>query len=110
MLIATFAITAPARANTYVVNTLWDDYDGECDAMHCTLREAILEANRNPGPDTIWINIESGSPNWVIYIHGDLPAITDDNTTIDATTMPDFLGGPSVVIVGDDASSQCLLH
>ncbi len=96
------AIPLPAEAAVYVVNDLGDFDDGGCEVVSCTLREAILAANANPGPDTIQISIASGSPNWVIWLDRELPAITDDNTTIDATTMPEFLGGPSVVLVGDD--------
>ncbi len=99
------AVPQPAEAAVYVVNDLGDFYNGGCEVGSCTLREAIIAANTNWGPDTIQISIASGSPNWVIWLDGELPAITDDDTTIDATTMPEFLGGPSVVLVGDDEIS-----
>ena len=102
LLAAVFAFPAPAQADTYVVNTLWDDDDGVCDDTHCSLREAINAANRGGGGDIIWISIASGSPNWVIYLDSELPPITGRNITIDGTSMPTFLGGPSVVLVGDE--------
>ena len=95
-------VPQPAEAAVYVVNDLGDFYDGGCEVGSCTLREAIIAANTNWGPDTIQISIASGSPNWVIWLDSELPVISDDNTTIDATTMPEFLGGPSVVLVGDE--------
>ena len=99
LLVAVFGIPAPAHARTWVVNSLWDDDDGVCDETHCTLREAINAARSG---DIIWIGIASGSPNWVIYLDSELPPITGNNITIDGTSMPPFLGGPSVVLVGDE--------
>jgi CSLREA domain-containing protein len=96
------SVPQPAEAAVYIVNDLGDFGDGGCDVGSCTLREAIVAANTHFGPDTIQISIASGSPNWVIWLDSELPSINDDNTTIDATTMPEFLGGPSVVLVGDD--------
>lgn len=96
---AVFAFPQPARAESFIVNSLWDDDDGVCDATHCTLREAINAAGNG---DIIWISIASGSPNWVIYLDSELPPIWQSNLTIDATSMPPFLGGPSVVLVGDE--------
>ncbi len=44
--------TPTVQAATYTVTTTADIDDGVCDS-HCTLREAIDEANANPGDDTI---------------------------------------------------------
>jgi len=44
-------LTGPASAATFDVNTTDNADDGVCDANHCSLREAILAANANPGPD-----------------------------------------------------------
>jgi CSLREA domain-containing protein len=41
-----------AQATTYLVATSGDAGDGSCDAT-CTLRDAVLAANANPGADTI---------------------------------------------------------
>ena len=42
----------PASAATYVVTKFIESRDGTCDA-DCSLREAVIEANANPGTDTI---------------------------------------------------------
>jgi CSLREA domain-containing protein len=109
VLLRMLALPVPAQAATFVVNDLGDGNDGVCDHLSCTLREAIIAANIHPGPDTIWVNIESGSPNWTIWLGSPLPTLADDATTIDATTMPEFLGGPSVFLVGDDDIDHALL-
>jgi len=109
LLTAFFAFPAPAEASTYVVNTTDSEDDGMCDAEHCSLREAIRAANVHVGPDTIWFNIEWGSPPWIILIDDELPSITDDNTIIDASTMPTHDGGPSVVIVGNEDTNYAFL-
>ncbi|MGD8605122.1 MAG: CSLREA domain-containing protein, partial [Anaerolineales bacterium] len=85
MLTVIFGFPQPARAETFIVNSLWDDDDGVCDARHCTLREAINAAGNG---DIIWISIASGSPNWVIYLDSELPPIWQSNLTIDGTSMP----------------------
>jgi CSLREA domain-containing protein len=48
-------VNTPALAETYVVNVMGDEIVGVCDGMHCTLREAIIDANNNPGADLITI-------------------------------------------------------
>ena len=100
VLMAVLAFPMPAKANTYVVNSQLDTYDGECDDVHCSLREAIIAANDHPGPDTIWFNIEGGSYPRIITLTADLPMLLDDNTTIDAT---DSTGASSVVLIGGDS-------
>ena len=46
---------APAslRADTFLVNRFVDRNDGVCDQRDCSLREAILAANRHPGFDAV---------------------------------------------------------
>ncbi len=54
-LLAIFAglfLTASTQAATFTVNQTNDAGDGTCDAT-CTLRDAILAANANPGDDVI---------------------------------------------------------
>src|SRR5437763_7386913 len=46
------AAAAPASATDFVVTKTADTNDGACDG-DCSLREAIIAANANPGPDTI---------------------------------------------------------
>ncbi|HXE52701.1 MAG TPA: right-handed parallel beta-helix repeat-containing protein [Tepidisphaeraceae bacterium] len=62
-----------------------------------SLREAIILADTNPGPDTITFNIPG--PSTTIAPSIPLPDVTD-STTIDATTQPGYSGKPLVVIDG----------
>jgi CSLREA domain-containing protein len=90
-----FALPLPAEASTFVVNTYDDLDDGQCDSNHCSLREAINAANANSGPDEIHFDLPgSGGSNTIIYLTSPLPALTDDATTIDGTTEPDYAGSP----------------
>jgi CSLREA domain-containing protein len=43
---------SPVRADTFLVTKTADTNDGVCDA-DCSLREAIIAANANPGADTV---------------------------------------------------------
>jgi CSLREA domain-containing protein len=99
LLATVFAFPQPAHARTLVVNSLLDDDDGVCDHVHCTLREAINAAGSG---DVIWISIPTGSAPWEIVLDSELPPIWQRNLIIDATPMPSYLGGPSVVLVGND--------
>ncbi|HYE75999.1 MAG TPA: FG-GAP-like repeat-containing protein, partial [Blastocatellia bacterium] len=58
-----------------------------------TLRDAILNANRNPGADIILFSISSGSQT--ITVNSQLPAITEA-VTIDGTSQPGFSGAPLI--------------
>ena len=69
---------------TYTVNTNDDTNDGNCNATHCSLREAIIAANSDGGQASrIEFQIPGGNPQ-VINLTATLPNITDANTTIDA--------------------------
>ena len=46
-------LASTARAATYTVNIDDAGYDGACTPTHCSLIDAILEANATPGHDTI---------------------------------------------------------
>ena len=76
-LVAACLAAAPhgARAATFVVDDTYDD-SSTCAPSGCSLREAILAANANPGPDTITFNLGAGVPVVPITL-GPLPAITD---------------------------------
>jgi CSLREA domain-containing protein len=78
---------------TFTVNTTGDNDDGSCDSPpigDCSLREAILAANSNTGPDLIHFNIPGSGPHTILIfpaMNGPLPTITDA-VTIDGYTQP----------------------
>src|SRR5436853_2502187 len=83
------APTASA-ANTLIVTNTNDSGPG-------SLRQAILDANNNPGLDTISFSIGSG-PKTIRPLEA-LPTLTDP-VVIDGTTQPGFSGTPIIEIDG----------
>jgi uncharacterized repeat protein (TIGR01451 family)/CSLREA domain-containing protein len=80
-------VTGPSQkspATVFTVNSTADTTDGICDAANCTLREAIIAANANPGPDSIVFNIGSGTPS-IAIVGSPLPSISDP-ISIDGNT------------------------
>jgi CSLREA domain-containing protein len=93
------------------VNSTADPGDGICDIAECTLREAIVAANSNPGKDTIVFNIAGTGPH-TIRPTSALPTITDpiiiDGYTqpgATANTNPPDLGSNAVLMIELDGSS-----
>jgi hypothetical protein len=80
-------LTAHA-ATTFVVTNTNDSGPG-------SLRQAILDANANPGSDLITFNIGSGLKT--ITLASKLPEISDP-VVIDGTTQPGFAGTPLIEI------------
>ncbi len=84
--IAVLSTALPLSAATFVVSNTNNDGPG-------SLRQAILDANANPGADTIVFNIPSSDPGCgplgtcTIHPLTDLPTITDQ-VTIDGYTQP----------------------
>src|SRR5215467_668368 len=76
-------IIPTAYAANFTVNTLADHDDGTCDAVDCTLREAINAVNGGSGGDTINFNIP-GSGVRTINLASALPMIAK-TVTIDGT-------------------------
>ena len=72
-------------AATIIVNSTADPGDGVCDAVNCTLREAINRANTSPGVDSINFNIPGAGPH-TIQPASALPSVTDP-VIIDGTTQ-----------------------
>ncbi len=68
-----------------------------------SLRQAILDANANAGPDVISFNIP-GPGVHKIFVTSALPAITD-LVTLDGWTEPDYISTPVVRIDGASAGS-----
>ena len=79
-------------ANTFVVTNTNDSGSG-------SLRQAIMNANGNPGLDTITFSIGSGSQT--IKPLGSLPVLTDP-VVIDGTTQPGFSGKPLIELDGSN--------
>lgn len=92
--IAATAIRLNAEAAVFtVINT--------SDAGAGTLREAINQANDNPGKDTITFNIPGAAPHSIVP-NSALPTITE-SVIIDGTSEPSFAGTPVVGLVGTSA-------
>jgi subtilisin-like proprotein convertase family protein len=68
-----------------------------------SLRQAITDANTNPGPDTITFSIGAGVQT--ITSTTALPEIFD-SVTIDGTTQPGFSGKPLIVLDGVNAGAS----
>lgn len=89
---------------TFFVNSTDDADDGQCDEVHCSLREALGEANykiNGEGIDRIYFEIEGDGPH-VIVLKKPLPIITDP-IVIDATTNPGYEDAPIIEISGNDS-------
>ena len=78
------------NAQTHIVNTTDDIDDGKCNANHCSLREAIHDANLLTG--SIEFNIPGQGP-FEIAPNIELPKVYNNNITIDATTQPNWSAG-----------------
>jgi hypothetical protein len=76
-----------AQAATFTVNSTDSALDGTCNIAHCSLDDAITEANLTVGADTIEFNILPGGTTHVLQRLTALPAITEA-VTIDGYTQP----------------------
>ena len=64
-----------------------------------SLRQAIIQANNNPGSDTIRFSIAGAGVKTIAPL-SDLPTITD-TLTIDGTSQPGYAGKPLIQISGN---------
>jgi parallel beta-helix repeat protein len=87
------AARQPAAGATFVVANTFDSGAG-------SLRQAILDANANPGPDTVAFALGAGGP-FTISPTSNLPDITGP-LTIDGSTQAGYVAGgpPRVVLDG----------
>jgi titin len=90
------ALGHPAAAAVYTVTT-------NADSGANSLRQAILNANGNPGMDTIAFDIPGTGP-FTITPASALPAITDP-VVIDGTTQPGYAGTPLIEINGSSLAA-----
>jgi hypothetical protein len=72
-----------------------------------SLRQAILDSDATPGPNSITFTITTGSAPYVINVQSPLPAITVP-VLIDGTSQPGYAGTPIIeldggALSGDDA-------
>lgn len=80
-LVFAFSPLSIVHAAALVVNSHDDSDDGTCDAVDCTLREAINEANASQGPDVITFDLGGAD---IIALTKPLPSLTGGNITIRA--------------------------
>jgi CSLREA domain-containing protein len=94
LVLAQLGVNPTARAAIWIVDTTSDVNDGGCLlSFKCSLREAISDANANPGPDIIRFKISKADPGCngagvcTIQPASPLPTITGGGTTIDGYTQ-----------------------
>jgi len=85
------AVATAAQATTFTVTNVNDSGAG-------SLRQAITDANNNPGADALVFAIPGSAP-FSINLATGLPAITE-TVSIDATTQTGFSNKPVVVLNG----------
>lgn len=73
------------------------------DAGPSSLRQAILDANANPGPDLIAFEIGAGGAQTIAPLSA-LPAVTDP-AVIDGATQPGYAGRPLIELTGGQAGA-----
>ncbi|MBK9107262.1 MAG: gliding motility-associated C-terminal domain-containing protein [Saprospiraceae bacterium] len=83
------------KAQVYTVNNNSDTDDGTCDAVHCSLREAINAAEADGVTSTILFNIPGAGPH-SISPTSVFPAINNSGLSIIGESQP---GGPGSVII-----------
>ena len=94
-----------AQAQQTFTVTKTADTNNSCNPADCSLREAILAANSNPGADIIAFKIGSGPAT--ITPLTKLPTISE-SVVIDATTQPGFAGQPIIEISGVSAPANTI--
>ncbi|MDP6763998.1 MAG: right-handed parallel beta-helix repeat-containing protein [Planctomycetota bacterium] len=86
-----------AGADTFHVTTTADTGPG-------SLRDAILLANANAGPDDVVFDV-SGA----VFLGSALPPLVDDGTSLLGTTAPDVGLGPDLTLIGTSAFPGLIL-
>jgi parallel beta-helix repeat protein len=101
---ATLLVSAQLPSDTYTVINTNDSGQG-------TLRQAIIDANANPGHDNITFHISPESDAagpYIIHLETLLPPVTD-SVTIDGTSQPGYSSetGPLIEINGAQIDKSC---
>lgn len=87
-----------SQAAVFEVNSLADTNDGLCDAVNCTLREAIIAANTAAGDDSITFAVGLAG---TINLGGNLPAFAPATGTITLQSNGNIIvNGAGVATVG----------
>ena len=88
---------------TYTVTTKFDNLDNSGTGSPGTLRDAINQANSNPGPDTIDFNIPGDGPHIIRLVQA-LPVITSpvliDGQSQPGYNKPNFISKPVIALNG----------
>ncbi|MEM1224566.1 MAG: right-handed parallel beta-helix repeat-containing protein [Planctomycetota bacterium] len=83
---------------TYTVDTTADAGPG-------SLRQAIIDANADPGPDAITFELDGSGPHKITLLDQSLPRITDP-LEIDATAMNGYSGAPLIELSGENGGGN----
>lgn len=106
----------PITGVTFLVNTTDDADDMTCDAVHCSLREALNAANATPATrDHVTFDITASltvpyggaTPRHIITPTSALPLITGP-VFIDGFTEPDYAGAAVIALNGDGLAADGL--
>jgi len=89
------SVAVSGSAATYTVTTTSDSGPG-------SLRQAILDADANPGNDVIAFSLSGSGPFAITPSAGGLPLI-HESVTIDGSTQPGFAGVPLIELRGTSA-------
>lgn len=88
-------LAASAQAAVYTPTKTADTADGACTALDCSLREAVIAANQNPGSD-------------VILLHAGTYSLTIPGNNEDLAATGDLDIQADLILLGDGAASTVI--
>lgn len=86
-------LSGAAHADVFKTTTSFDTFDGVCDE-DCSLRDAVVESNANPGPDTILLH--SGPHESALFVL----TLTGPDEDAALTGDLDVVAGEELKIIG----------